>query len=226
MNNFIKIVIRAQTALLLGSFVNCSYGQLSTVTKFGQTFSNQHVPSLYSQIDSAKEATTYIGGETVLPDSLLEQFRAESKREINSSRLYLPLSSFKVTSGWGLRRHPVYGTEKFHHGIDLKASYEVVYAFTSGYVSRTSYDSKSGYYIVINHGSNIETLYAHLSRIDVYKGQLVAAGQIIAISGSTGASTGPHLHFSLRYKGYAVDPRPLLRMMISSVDRSSPRRSS
>lgn len=122
------------------------------------------------------------------------------------SNVCFPLKTIKATSLFGARFHPVLKEFKFHTGLDLRALYEGVYAFSSGVVERTFNDPSSGLCVVINHGSDIQTVYAHLSYIVVAKGQSISAGSLIAISGNTGMSTAPHLYFAIKYKNTPVDP--------------------
>jgi murein DD-endopeptidase MepM/ murein hydrolase activator NlpD len=76
----------------------------------------------------------------------------------------------------------------------------------SGVVSRATYDSSSGYYVVVNHGDGFSSLYMHMTHYVVSVGQTVSAGQLLGYVGSTGVSTGPHLHFSITYNGTHVNP--------------------
>ena len=115
--------------------------------------------------------------------------------------------STKVTSAYGWRIHPVYKVEKFHHGIDLSAkSGDPIVAARSGVVTRTTYDSSSGYYVTINHGDGFSSSYLHMTHYVVKPGQNVNAGDVIGYVGSTGTSTGPHLHFAIYYNGSSVNP--------------------
>lgn len=112
----------------------------------------------------------------------------------------------EITSGFGPRRHPITRQRDFHEGIDLAADEgTAVYAARAGKVSFAGPKGGYGYLIVLDHGL-YETYYAHLSEIKVYKGQFVEAGQLIARSGNTGFSTGPHLHFEIRLRGTPVNP--------------------
>ncbi len=113
-----------------------------------------------------------------------------------------------VTSPYGYRTHPIYGTSRLHAGVDIAGGFGVpVVAANDGYVL-SAYCSPGGYgcRVVIDHGGRIATLYAHLSSFAISEGQDVAAGEVIAYTGSTGASTGPHLHFEVRVNGTPVDP--------------------
>lgn len=106
-----------------------------------------------------------------------------------------------ITSNYGHRHGNI------HHGIDIGAKYgDAIKASLDGVVNDTGYDSVYGYYVKINHGKGIETLYGHSSKILVKKGSRVSKGDTIALVGSTGRSTGPHIHFELRTDGVAINP--------------------
>lgn len=116
-------------------------------------------------------------------------------------------ASQRVTSKYGYRIHPVYKTKKFHAGIDIGAGYgSAIVAAESGTVITATYGSGYGKYVVVSHGSGITTLYAHCSSLLVKVGDKVSRGQTIAKVGSTGVSTGNHLHFEVRINGSTTDP--------------------
>ncbi len=116
-------------------------------------------------------------------------------------------ASSRITSQYGYRIHPVYKTKKFHAGIDIGAGYgSNIVAAESGTVTTATYGSGYGKYVVVNHGSGITTLYAHCSSLLVNVGDKVSRGQVIAKVGSTGVSTGNHLHFEVRINGSTTDP--------------------
>lgn len=116
-----------------------------------------------------------------------------------------------ISSYYGYRIHPIYKTRKFHTGIDIPAPRgTIIVAAEDGIVSFTGRKGTYGLTVIINHGSNIETLYAHNSSILVRAGESVKRGQPIAKIGSTGASTGPHLHFEVRKNGRHTNPLPWL----------------
>ena len=112
-----------------------------------------------------------------------------------------------VTSRYGTRLHPIYHTYRTHNGIDIGASYgSNVLAADGGKVTTASYNSSYGYYIIINHGNGTSTLYAHMSKLLVSAGTTVSQGQVIGLVGSTGISTGPHLHFEVYVNGSRTNP--------------------
>lgn len=118
-----------------------------------------------------------------------------------------------VTSGFGMRRHPILGgAPLFHTGIDIAASYGTpVRASASGRVIFAGWYGGYGNMIIIDHGGNVSTVYGHLSRIVVKIEEEIAEGDIIGYVGSTGLSTGPHLHFEVRVNGDPVDPLSWLK---------------
>lgn len=117
-----------------------------------------------------------------------------------------PLKKLMITSHFGYRIHPVTGNNKFHNGIDLKAFYEPVFAVFSGSIEQAGWGEKEGYYVIVKHAENVQTIYCHLAKTRLQKNESVQAGQVIGISGNTGQSTGPHLHFAVRFKEAYIDP--------------------
>jgi murein DD-endopeptidase MepM/ murein hydrolase activator NlpD len=114
----------------------------------------------------------------------------------------------RTASGWGYRIHPIYKIKKFHYGIDFTASTGTeIYATGDGVVEEIE-SSHRGYgnSIVINHGYGVKTLYAHLDRFKVKKGQKVKRGEVIGFVGNTGLSTAPHLHYEVMRNGEKVNP--------------------
>ncbi|MDR0862884.1 MAG: peptidoglycan DD-metalloendopeptidase family protein [Oscillospiraceae bacterium] len=112
-----------------------------------------------------------------------------------------------VTSQFGTRKHPIYNVYKTHNGIDIGASYGTnIYAADSGKVITSQYDSSYGNYVVISHGNGMTTLYAHMSSRKVSVGAAVTKGDVIGLVGSTGASTGAHLHFEVSLNGSRTNP--------------------
>ncbi len=112
-----------------------------------------------------------------------------------------------ITSPYGYRVHPITGNYSLHNGVDL-AIYQgaPIYATKSGYVSTATYNYVYGYYVTINHMDGYSSLYGHMTNYTVSEGEYVTQGQIIGYVGSTGWSTGPHLHFTIYYNGSTVNP--------------------
>jgi murein DD-endopeptidase MepM/ murein hydrolase activator NlpD len=124
-----------------------------------------------------------------------------------------PVQGFHLSSAFGMREHPVIGGEHMHKGLDLAvAAGTPVLAPADGVVEKASWFSSYGNFIEIAHGGNMETRYGHLSGYNVVAGQQVHKGDVIGYVGSTGRSTGPHLHYEVRIGGEAVDPAPYMQM--------------
>ena len=139
-------------------------------------------------------------------------------REKNFSKIVMPLNrEISITSPYGTRTHPIFGTSKFHSGVDLAAHYENVYSVLDGIVTETGWDQQGGgNYIKIKHFNRFETAYLHLSEMYYKAGELVKAGFIIGKSGNSGNSTGPHLHFSVKEFGQNINPYHFLRDLIKA----------
>ncbi len=125
-----------------------------------------------------------------------------------SSSLRWPCpASGRITSGFGNRKSPTAGASSNHKGIDISASTgSSIVAAAGGTVSIATYSYSAGNYVVVNHGNGLSTVYMHCSQLLVSAGDTVKAGQTIAKVGSTGYSTGSHLHFAVRKNGSYVNP--------------------
>ncbi|NJO39415.1 MAG: peptidoglycan DD-metalloendopeptidase family protein [Cyanobacteria bacterium CRU_2_1] len=116
-----------------------------------------------------------------------------------------------MTSGFGDRLHPILGYTRFHSGVDFGVDYgSPIWAANTGVVIFAGWYGGYGQAVIIDHGNNITTLYGHTEEIYVAEGQIVQKGQVIAAVGSTGLSTGPHLHFEVHLNGEPVDPMAYL----------------
>ena len=123
----------------------------------------------------------------------------------------MPLDDTRLTSDYGMRTHPVLGGRRSHKGVDLSAPTGTpIYATADGYISKAEWFSSYGKYVSIEHGANLQTRFAHMSDIAVTAGSRVKKGDIIGYVGSTGRSTGPHLHYEVRIDVKAVNPVPYM----------------
>lgn len=135
------------------------------------------------------------------------------KRRPNvKARISLPLRRIRITSPYGMRRHPIYKDLRFHNGIDLTANYEPVYAMLDGIVTKVGSNPSAGKYVTLQHGTDLEITYMHLSRIHVTKGDRILSGTTIAISGNTGVSCSPHLHIKATFRKCSINPIHLLKL--------------
>ena len=133
----------------------------------------------------------------------------ESGDLIVSGDFIWPVTSTTITSDFGYRNTNIPGASTYHKGVDIAVPTGTpVHASAAGVVTVASYQANgAGYYVFINHGNGIVTKYMHHSQNLVSAGQRVEAGQVIALSGSTGVSSGPHLHFQFEVNGTPINPR-------------------
>lgn len=120
-----------------------------------------------------------------------------------------PLNTIEVTSPFGVRKDPFTGEQSSHYGLDLRVDHEPVMAMFDGSVERIGRDDRSGKFVILRHG-DYTVCYCHLSRVLIGQADSVYAGEPVAVSGSTGRTTGPHLHITARRKGEIVNPYNLL----------------
>jgi len=131
----------------------------------------------------------------------------------------VPVASNRgMSSGYGMRVHPVLGGMRAHKGIDLPATTGTpIYASADGVVGKADWFGGYGLFVELEHGGGMETRYGHMSRIAVAEGQRVRKGDVIGYVGSTGRSTGSHLHYEVRIGGEAVNPVPYMQTVAPGV---------
>lgn len=134
-------------------------------------------------------------------------------KTVNGVVWYTPLKSYTITSKFGLRKDPFTGKLTGHDGLDMAAPKNTpIYATRAGVVSFAGYqEGGAGYYVWINHGDGYKSIYMHMTRYIVQEGQTVEAGELIGYVGSTGRSTGNHLHFGIKYNSSYVDPQKYIK---------------
>jgi murein DD-endopeptidase MepM/ murein hydrolase activator NlpD len=124
----------------------------------------------------------------------------------------MPVEGVHLTSSYGMRWHPVLGGRRAHKGVDLAGPIGTpVHATADAVVGKAEWFSSYGLYVQLEHGADIETRYGHMSRLNVAAGQHVRKGDVIGYIGTTGRSTGPHLHYEVRIAGVAVNPIPYMQ---------------
>jgi murein DD-endopeptidase MepM/ murein hydrolase activator NlpD len=124
----------------------------------------------------------------------------------------MPVEGVRLSSDYGMRNHPVTGGRRAHKGVDLAGPVGTpILATADGTVARADWFSSYGLYVQLEHGGNLQTRYGHMSRLNVAAGQHVRKGEVIGYVGSTGRSTGPHLHYEVRINGQAVNPVPYMQ---------------
>ncbi len=194
----IKIIICAVLTFLSA----ISFCQLPRIDEFGtvsKALNHQKTDLLQNGVRLSNEQN---------PKPISQKIKNNNAEDI--VKLFPPLKKLVQTSGFGNRIHPITGEYKYHNGIDFKALYEPVYNIADGKVLKSGYNNVSGNYIVIEHGL-VSSVYCHLQEIYCSIGYFVKGGIIIAKSGNTGHSTGPHLHFGLRYRNMTINPQNLFQ---------------
>ena len=133
--------------------------------------------------------------------------RQMSTNKTNSFKMIMPLVPIRVSSPFGYRVNPVTGNYGMHGGIDLSAnSGTAIKSVLSGKVLKSKYSSDYGNFVTVDHGDGLVTLYAHCSKLLVEAGDSIKQGDVIALVGSTGRSTGPHLHLEVRINDVRINP--------------------
>ena len=159
--------------------------------------------TLSAEITELSTTVTDLSGKV---DQLASK-KSAIEQEVKKQESFIKPTSGRISSPFGYRTHPVTGRYTLHTGIDIAASSgTTVVASRNGKVVSAGYSGSYGNLIVISHGNGIETAYAHLSSINVRVGETVSQGQMIGKVGTTGRSTGPHLHFEVRINGTPVNP--------------------
>ena len=210
--------LRYAAANALGSRINFAAhtrsGDTYTILYEERTLEGSRVPGsklLYAAYQGKQtgfhEGFRYTAAE---PQSVFNGMYTSQGQSMLIANFRWPLDRIHVSSGYGNRFHPIYRKWQMHYGVDYKgASGTPVYAVAAGQVISAGWDSGFGNVIEVRHDGNYTTQYAHLSKINVRRQQYVSKGAIIGAVGSTGLSTGPHLHFGLRLNGRWSNPANL-----------------
>ena len=175
------------------------------------------------QRNEIKNATTPVESEescdsVMSVDSIKEPLESAPVSDEDVIKQYMsvsyPLKAVRIGSGFGMRKHPIMHKYCMHNGVDLQARYEEVYSMFPGTVIKVGQDSRSGKFVTVRTG-DYAISYCHLSQQLVKENEFVNAGTNIAISGNTGASTGPHLHLTTKKDGQAINPTIILEFILS-----------
>ena len=201
--------------------------QLAEDEKVLEEKSLQYYDLLYELEQKAEEFEILMAESEILQEELMMEIAAkekdlkEAKHDEYLAKLALqgdnppsnatwvtPVSGYRLTSAFGMRKHPVLKVTRMHNGIDMACAQGTpIYATRAGKVTRTSYQAGgAGNYVSINHLDGFSSVYMHMTHYVVSEGQNVSQGQLIGYVGSTGISTGPHLHFGISYAGTYVNP--------------------
>jgi murein DD-endopeptidase MepM/ murein hydrolase activator NlpD len=177
---------------------------------------SEHAARALEQLDVLEDQLTDIDDSVAVLTALLR----DSPRGMRPGVPSLWPVSGSVSSGFGIRESPYTGGRALHTGVDIRAAYGTpVFATGDGVVTFAGYESGYGGLVVIDHGREIDTMYAHLSAIYVHEDQRIVRGQPIGAVGSSGRATGPHLHYEVRSFGKPVDPMAYLSVRGNGRDQ-------
>ena len=221
MNKMLIVSVLAGLALL-GGCASSSYVPATHPATLQVSFAD---PNWDGRIVPAGQRCQWAGGHGSTPpllvsgipaeaNALVVEFSASPPRQRSASGGFvggipsgMPVSAARLTSGFGMRMHPLLGYVRQHSGVDLAAPYgSPIYATGAGVVGTAGWSGGLGLTVAIAHGGGVQTRYGHMSRLAVAPGQQVSAGDVIGYVGSTGESTGPHVHYEVRVDGRAIDP--------------------
>jgi len=167
----------------------------------------QLINRLQQQREALEAAEAQLIRDSEQLAGLIRQKLATQSGVVRGTGRFIFPANGSISSGFGNRIHPILGYSRFHAGVDFSASYgSTIRAADSGRVIFSGWYGGYGQTVVIDHGNGLSTLYAHASRLFVREGQAVEQGQPVAAVGSTGLSTGPHLHFEVRRNGNPINP--------------------
>jgi murein DD-endopeptidase MepM/ murein hydrolase activator NlpD len=207
-------------------------GQLADADKQIELVAANKVKEKLSNIDQTlSKINTYLHGRGALADGNVGGENSKKEGDVYSELNFYEEQSVvflntlentptgfpyngPVSSGYGYRTNPFGGRSgEFHPGIDFKGQIgDPIYATASGFVQRCDWYNGYGNAVVITHENGLQTLFGHMSRVNVVQGQKVAAGDLIGFLGTTGRSTGPHVHYEIRRDGDDIDPVPFLKI--------------
>ncbi len=194
-------------------FQKCFFlqAQFYTVSKQSASYKVQKQQNLPETGKVSKnDSSTKVGkSKAECPNEWIQQYLSVS----------YPLDRMVVNSPYGWRRDPFTGKQKLHNGMDFHARNNEVYAMMEGKVIKVGHDKRSGGYVTIRHG-NYTVSYCHLSKALVRKNTVVKPGEVVAITGNTGRSTGEHLHLSTTYKDKYINPNILLGFIKEAKDKA------
>lgn len=197
-------------------FVSCSVtraqfntiGQVKSKRIYKKKYPQKTVLSASVDSVSSKDSVTGMLDEECMNGAVTDH-RNFSDGLLPFLHASLPLKRIHITSLFGMRHHPILHRYCMHNGVDLKAHYENVFSMFPGRVVSIGQNKRSGKYVVIQT-AGYSISYCHLSSILVRDSQYINAGEVIAVSGNTGMSTGPHLHLTTKKDGKVIDPAILL----------------
>ncbi|TDP26856.1 LysM peptidoglycan-binding domain-containing protein [Halanaerobium congolense] len=162
-----------------------------------------------TNVDSIRQANNLNGDRIFAGDKLIITDYQRGPFSLGRGSLIWPVNG-RITSNFGWRNHPIKKTRLFHNGLDIAVPSGTPVKAAAGEVVHSGWMNGFGYTVIVDHGRGVETLYAHNSKVSVAKGSMVNKGQQVALSGNTGLSTGPHLHFGVLQNEKPLNPKNYL----------------
>ena len=209
-----KIILSIACTFLLNV---TAYAQFNTIG----TYNHKRIKTTNPSKPVEAPTDSVLLADSISEPDIIEKLGNDNTSQLNSeatsvdsSLVSLPLKNIHIGSGFGMRMHPIYHKRMMHNGIDLSARYENVYSMFPGTVIKVGQDNRSGKFVIVKTG-DYTISYCHLSLQYVKVNDFVNAGTILALSGSTGVSTGPHLHLTTKKDGKAFNPTILLDIIRS-----------
>ena len=202
------------------------FGQFHTITQQSKLYTIEQIPNLSDAGYNQSVSGTYVTN----PSNTTHTLKTIDDKVLTPPRLYsdsdslrqqyidkylsvsFPMKQLIVNSPFGQRKDPFTGKKRNHNGLDLRASGDEVYAMLEGTVIKTGEDKRSGKYITIQYGEFLVS-YCHLSRIWIKQGTQVKPGEVVGITGSTGRSTGEHLHITCKRNNKHIDPAIMIQFI-------------
>lgn len=227
-------------AIVFSIFISANYFNITKINlffdnlnnKLNENISKNQVEEAFKEIEKFSKEVFSItnfndekinikilgeGGKDLLINNNLEENISTSKYKFNFN-IYKPVIDGEISSEFGTRIHPINNNYSFHKGLDIAvAEGTPIYASFDGEVIESDFDQWNGNYIKIKHDNNIITVYCHCKQLFVKKGVKVRGGEVIASVGSTGQSTGPHLHYEIRVNDISYNPKYALEDAINAV---------
>ena len=192
--------------ILTSAFVPiASFAQFNTI---GDVASRPSIKTIKNPSEQTVAPKDSVQNDTAFAE-ILDRMEGKEERLRTYLSVSLPLKKIQINSKFGMRKHPVYHKYMMHNGLDLHARHEDVLSMLPGKVLRVGYDSRSGKYVTVQT-ANYTVSYCHLSEQYVKTNDYLHAGEPLGLTGSTGASTGEHLHLTTKKDGKAFDPTILI----------------
>ena len=200
---------------VLGGYLDQALLEILLATEMKSTAVSESIQSL-SFLSVGLHNNTFPVYQTLFVD---EMVRVRRGMLIKSLPLTVPIEGATITSGFGMRNHPILRGRRMHKGLDMAAPTGTpIYATGGGIIEFSGRKNGYGNTIIVDHGNGYTTLYAHCSRLMVEEGAKVSRGDLIALVGSTGRSTGPHLHYEVRVNNQHMNPEVFLAYSREKID--------